>query len=149
VRPPDAIEPLKQSLSDRIRIVRLNAVFALLKMGFLSDQSDFSAAFNGAKAEYLAFLREFPTVYETRVDLGTYHAIHGEYPLALKEYQNAVKLRPERPLAYYYLGGTYARLGRLDEAAASFRQALEIDPQFRDAQQLLERVLAASGRDDD
>jgi predicted CXXCH cytochrome family protein len=146
VRSPSAVEPLKLKLSDRIRIVRLNAIFALLKMGFLSDDSSFSASFNSAKAEYLAFLREFPTVYETRVDLGTYHALHGEYRLALKEYQNAVKLRPERPAAHYFLGVTCARLGMLDEAVASFRQALEIDPHFRNTRQLLDQVLAAIGK---
>ncbi len=146
VRSASAVEPLKQRLSDPIRIVRLNAIFALLKMGFLSDDSSFSGSFNSAKAEYLSFLREFPTVYETRVDLGTYHALHGEYLLALKEYQNAVKLRPERPVAHYYLGVTYARLGMPDEAVASFRQALEIDPRFRNTQQLLDQVLAALGK---
>jgi len=149
VRSPSAVEPLKQMLSDRIRIVRLNAVFALLKMGFLSDDSSYSTLFNGAKAEYLAFLNEFPTVYETRVDLGTYHAIHGEYPLALREYRNAVKLRPERPAAYFFLGGTYARLGMLKEAAESFRQVLEIDPDFRNTKQLLDQVLAAIGKEKD
>jgi predicted CXXCH cytochrome family protein len=143
VRSPDAVGPLKQRLSDPIRIVRVNAIFALLKMGILSEPGSFSDAFNSAKSEYLAFLREFPTIYETRVDLGTYHAIHGEYDLALKEYLNAVKLRPERPAAYYYLGVTYARLGMLDEAVAAFRRALEIDPQFRNTRQLLDQVLAA------
>ncbi len=146
VRSPDAVGPLKQRLADPVRIVRLNAIFALLKMGFLSDDGSFSGPFNSAKAEYLAFLREFPTVYETRVDLGTYHALHGEYPLALKEYQNAVKLRPERPAAYYYLGGTYAKLGMLEEAVACFRQTLEIDSHFRNTQQLLDQVLAAIGK---
>ena len=143
VRSPDALLPLKQRLSDPVRIVRLNAVFALLKMGILSEDGGFAGPFQSAKGEYLAFLREFPTVYETRVDLGTYLALHGEYKLALKEYENAVKLRPERPLAYYYLGVTYARLGMLEEAVTGFRRTLEIDPQFRNARQLLDQVLAA------
>lgn len=70
---------MKQRLSEPIRIVRLNAIFALLKMGLLSHDSSFSGSFDSAKADYLSFLREFPTVQETRVGLGTYHALQGEY----------------------------------------------------------------------
>lgn len=137
---PSSVEPLKRKLSDPVRIVRLNAVFALIKMQILAITDGYAEAFDKAKKEYLAFLREFPTVYETRVDLGTFHALHGNYEEALSEYRNAIKLRPEGPLAHYYVGITCARLGLLDEALAGFREVLELEPGFRNTRELMEQV---------
>ncbi len=140
VRSPNSVEPLKRALHDPNRIVRLNAVFALMKLGLLEMQGADAAAFQQAKKEYEEFLRSFPDVYGIRVDLGTYHALQREYAQALVEYKNAVKLRPDQPLAHYYVGVTYAQLGSFGPALASFEQTLEIDPKFRNTVQLIDQV---------
>ncbi|MBI4471153.1 MAG: HEAT repeat domain-containing protein [Acidobacteria bacterium] len=140
VRSPAAVEPLKKQLADPNRIVRLNAVFALLKMGILEADGLASADFAKAKTEYLDFLKSFPDVYGIRVDLGTYYAVHRDYAQALKEYQNALKLRDDHPLAYYFLGVTYAQLGQFEAALGSFDQTLKIDPGFRNTQELAAKV---------
>lgn len=143
---PASIEPLKKKLSDPVRIVRLNSVFALIKLGFLAVTDRYREAYDRAKQEYVDFLKAFPTVYETRVDLGTFLAVHGKYEEALAEYINARKLRPEAPLAHYYIGITYARLGMLDEALESFGEVLAIDPNFRNTRELMEQVRRLKGK---
>ena len=140
VRSPAATESLKSALHDDNRIVRLNAVFALIKMGVLNLQGPDAGAFRLAKMEYEEFLKSFPDVYGIRVDSGTLHALQGEYAQALVEYENAVTLRPDLPLAYYYLGGTYVQLNRLDSALRSFQKVLELDPNFRDTRELVDQL---------
>ena len=141
-----AVEPLKKKLSDRNAAVRMNAVFALLKMGMLEIQGPEAEAFKKAKAEYKQFLLSFPTIYDIRVDLGTFNALHGDFAAALEEYKNAVKLRPELPAAHYYLGITYATMGQFEPALESLQKTLEIDPKFRNTEQLIQQVKAAMGR---
>jgi predicted CXXCH cytochrome family protein len=140
VRSARAAAPLKAKLSDANRIVRLNAVFALVKMGILQIDGPGAAEFQRVKAEYVEFLKSFPDVYSIRVDLGTYHAVHGQFEQALKEYKNALKLRDDDPRAYYFIGVTEARLGQLPEALRSFEQTLKLDPQFRNTRELMDRV---------
>jgi len=143
---PAAVEPLKKRLSDPARIVRLNAAFALIKLGFLEVTDRYADAYDKTRQEYVAFLKEFPTVYETRVDFGAYFAVNGKYEEALVEYKNARKLRPESPLAHYYIGVTCARLGLFDEALAGFDEVLKIDPNFRNTRELVEQVRKLKGK---
>ena len=140
VHSPASIEPLKFALHDENQIVRLNSVFALIKLGILGIQGPDADAFQRAKTEYERFLQSFPDIYGIRVDSGTVHALQGEYFQALVEYENAVKLRPELPLAHYYMGVTYTQLGRFDSALESFQKTLEIDPSFRNTRELIEQV---------
>jgi tetratricopeptide (TPR) repeat protein len=146
VQSPPSVEPLKEQLSNPVRIVRLNAVFALIKMGILELHDSHAAAYQKARQEYVDFLTEFPTVFETRVDLGTFLAVQGKYEEALAEYKNARKLRPESPLAHYYIGVTYAQLGLFDEALASFDEVLKIDPSFRNTRDLIRQIQELKSR---
>jgi len=142
VAPPEALAPLVRRLSDPVRIVRLNAIFALIKMGVLQPAKEYADAYNKARQEYVDFLQEFPTVFETRVDLGTYYAVQGRYEEALIEYRYARKLRPESPVAHYFIGVTYAQLGFLDQALESLQEALKIDPNFRNTTELIQQIRA-------
>ena len=146
VQSPASVEPLKKQLSDPVRIARLNAVFALIKMGMLELNDSYSEAYQKARQEYVDFLTEFPTIFETRVDLGTFLAVQGKYEEALAEYKNARKLRPESPLAHYYIGVTYAQLGLFDEALASFDEVLKLDPKFRNTRELIEQIKELKNR---
>jgi predicted CXXCH cytochrome family protein len=146
VRSIAAVEPLKRSLADPNRIVRLNAVFALIKMGIREVDGPASADYVRAKAEYLEFLKSFPDVYGIRVDLGTYYAVHGDYAQALKEYENSLKLRNDDPLAHYFIGVTHAQMGDLDAAMRSFKDTLNLAPDFRNTSELLDRVKRAMKR---
>lgn len=146
VRSEKARKPLIERLEDSHRIVRLNATFALLKMGILKLDGKAGRLLEAGKQEYLEFLNSFPDMYSVRVDHGTYHALHENYLLALQEYRNAVKLRPDLPLAYYYLGVTYGQLGLLPSAEQHFGLALQQDPEFRNTAELLAKVRQALGQ---
>jgi tetratricopeptide (TPR) repeat protein len=146
VRSQAAVEPLKRKLTDGNAAVRLNAVFALMKMNILELQGPEADTFRKVKAEYKQFLVSFPTIYDIRVDLGTFNALHGDYAAALQEYKNAVKLNPDLPTAYYYVGITYARIGQFEPALNNLQKALEIDPKFRNAAQLIQQIKELIGK---
>ena len=135
-----AVGPLKRKLSDGNASVRMNAVFALIKMGILDCEGPEAESYRSAKAEYKQFLMSFPTIYDIRVDLGTFNALHKDLPAALKAYQEAAKLHPDFPLAWYYIGVTYAQMGQFGSALENLQRALEIDPNFRNTAQLIQQI---------
>jgi tetratricopeptide (TPR) repeat protein len=58
----------------------------------------------------------------------------------------AVQCAPEDPAAHLNLGNAFARLGRREEAAASYRRALEADPEFAEAHNNLAELWLECGR---
>ena len=141
-----AVEPLKRKLSDPNAAVRMNAVFALIKMGILEIQGPEAETFQKAKAEYKQFLMSFPTIYDIRVDLGTFNALHKDLDAALKAYNEAARLRPELPTAYYYLGITYAQMGQFGPALENLQKTLAIDPKFRNTAQVIQQIKDLVGK---
>jgi tetratricopeptide (TPR) repeat protein len=57
-------------------------------------------------------------------DLGVNYTYMGEYEKALTKFQEALRLDPDNVDFYSNLGGTYINLNRLEEAQATFDQAL-------------------------
>jgi curved DNA-binding protein CbpA len=53
--------------------------------------------------------------------------------------QKAIQLEPSSPLHHYHLGLVYLVAGHDDKAKLCFRRALELDPDFPDAQKALQR----------
>ena len=58
----------------------------------------------------------------------------------------AVRLRPADAVARYNLGNILAGLGRLDDAAVQFREALRLNPGLREARVRLERLAGERAR---
>jgi tetratricopeptide (TPR) repeat protein len=65
---------------------------------------------------------------------------------ALQALAAAARCMPADAVAHLNLGNALARLGRLDEARASYGRALAIRPDFAEAHQNLGEVLVASGQ---
>jgi tetratricopeptide (TPR) repeat protein len=61
----------------------------------------------------------------------------------------AVECSPEDPAAHLNLGNALGRLGRLEEAAASYGRALDADPEFAEAHNNLAEVWLERGRLED
>ncbi len=57
----------------------------------------------------------------------------GQFEEAQAEYQQALALRPDYPLAYYNQGNLWRDGQRFDEALASYQKATELDPTYADA----------------
>ena len=58
-----------------------------------------------------------------------YLKVGGSKSKALKDAECCVKLRPDWPKGYSRLGAAQYALGRFDQALATYRRGLEIDPQ--------------------
>eukprot|EP00936_MAST-01D_sp_MAST-1D-sp1_P000303 g303.t1 len=58
-----------------------------------------------------------------------YLKVGGSKSKALKDAECCIKLRPDWPKGYNRLGAAQYALGRFDEALATYRRGLEIDPQ--------------------
>jgi len=59
---------------------------------------------------------------------------------ALEEFQRAIALVPEAPVPYRYAGDALERLGRWEEAIASYQSYLEKRPDSRDASEIRARI---------
>ena len=56
---------------------------------------------------------------------------------ALKNYQKALKVHPTEPNICYNIGRVHIELGRREESKTFFQKALQIDPTFKDARDVL------------
>jgi len=69
-----------------------------------------------------------------------YYIRYGDAAMAEAEIRRALEVAPQNEWAYLYLGDIYHWEGRVDEAAAMYEQALEIDPAFEGARQRLQAI---------
>jgi Flp pilus assembly protein TadD len=77
--------------------------------------------------------------------LGEHYLDNGKWALAGEQYRHAVDLVPDNPRAYNNLGLVYRGLDRLEDAAAAFQKAIDLEPtslHFRN----LGMVLAEAGK---
>ena len=69
----------------------------------------------------------------------------GSFSAALADYDRAIPLDGKNELLYYNRGQAYEKQGLLTGAADDFRKALEIKPDFADADAALKRVTGEGG----
>jgi tetratricopeptide (TPR) repeat protein len=65
---------------------------------------------------------------QTLVDRGIQDSQSGHYDQALKDFNDALKLKPNDPLLITYRGVVYYAKGQNDRAMQDFNQAIKIDP---------------------
>ena len=63
-----------------------------------------------------------------------------EYILAIAEFQNAIRLAPHWPAAYYSLGLVYEKTGKFPEALARFQEYIRLSPNSSDAAQIGDNI---------
>jgi Tfp pilus assembly protein PilF len=83
---------------------------------------------------------------EASFNAGLAHLRENRPVLALEQFKKAIKEDPKNAYAYKGLGLTYAQLGKLSDATASFRKALEINPYYVDVRNDLGSALVLSGK---
>jgi superkiller protein 3 len=85
---------------------------------------------NGEAAKALPFLeiavKSFPDEFDTRFALGRAHTAMGNFPLAIEQFEAAVKLRPEIAEGFYQLGLALQKNGQRVEAKAAFTKTQEL-----------------------
>ncbi len=72
-------------------------------------------------------VKENPSA-ENYLTLSNNYCLAGEFAKCLEAAQKALELRPGYAAAYINAGGAYISLGRLEDAIASVKKALEFDP---------------------
>lgn len=77
---------------------------------------------------------------EPRLELARTQMELGRWQQALQSLQQANRQDPMRPETHYLLGMLYERQGRLNEAAAEYQRALELDPNHTAARMRLQRL---------
>ena len=64
----------------------------------------------------------------------------GNHAGAIAHYQRALQLDPGQAETHYDLGVTLARAGRMPEAIEQWKQALQLNPDYTDAQNALKQL---------
>ena len=87
-----------------------------------------------ALENYLLWEREFPKDFIPYLNAGSIYAAQGQYEKAIADTRTCLQIEPNDVLVYSNLGGSYLNVNRLDEAKATFDQALAFkldDPALR------------------
>jgi tetratricopeptide (TPR) repeat protein len=82
---------------------------------------------------------------ETHANLGLIRMRKGEYELAKREFEKAVKENPHYPDLQYYLGVAYERLGEFDKSISTLQKAIDINPDYVEARCYLVICLEEKG----
>ena len=83
---------------------------------------------------YLLWEREFPKDFIPYLNAGSIYATQGQYEKAIADTRTCQQIEPNDVLVYSNLGSFYLNVNRLDEAKATFDQALALkldDPALR------------------
>ncbi len=89
--------------------------------------------------------RNSPDEVDTCLKLGNVYANSGRLEDALKEYEKAIKVRPNNARLYCAMGNAYQRRGEIDEAEKAYRKAIGISPQYLKAHESLAWVYEKKG----
>ncbi|MEM7406751.1 MAG: sulfotransferase [Pseudomonadota bacterium] len=93
-----------------------------------------------ALAELDALLTRFPDDADVAIDVGTAARLIGDVELAYTCFQRGLGTYPNDPVLANNLGSCLVDLGRMSEAEAFLRKAVEVDPNQADAWYNLARV---------
>jgi len=77
---------------------------------------------------YAKLLETAPNSAKSHYSIGVEYAADGDDVRAIEEYDRAIAIFPLYAEAYRNRGNALARLGRREEAMASYRQCLRFDP---------------------
>jgi Tfp pilus assembly protein PilF len=80
---------------------------------------------------------------DIQYDLGIYFEQHNNFTNAFNCFSNAIVLRPDSAVEQFGLAHTLANLGQLTAAAAHYREALRMDPNYADAKTEFARFLTS------
>ncbi|MEO8520856.1 MAG: tetratricopeptide repeat protein, partial [Acidobacteriota bacterium] len=71
-----------------------------------------------------------PDDWLLNMQLGAHYLDGGKWAQAGEQFRHAVELVPDNPRAYNNLGLVYRGLGKLDDSAAAFQKAIDLEPTF-------------------
>lgn len=137
------VPPVEDPLRDELRQLD-EAAPSLLERGIELQQAGRT---QDAIAAHERALQLDPKLVRAHINLITLYGETGDFQKAEEHYQAAVKLNPHQfPDAYYDHGVLLMKEGKLADAEAAFRKALEINPNYADAHNNLGFLLERQGK---
>lgn len=122
----------------------LPLVFVLLNvtLGCDSGQSGYGSKKSGKTAD-APLMTPASSSARMENDEGTGHYQQGHWDVAMEHYQKAVKADPNSAAVHYNVALTLDKMGKHEDATASFKKALELapnDPSIKDSEILKKHV---------
>ena len=84
-----------------------------------------------------------PVLFNIR---GACYADLGQLDVAVTNYNEAIKIKPDYAKAHFNLGGSLHELGQLKAAVKSYEKTLEIEPGYAEAHNNLGNVFKSSNK---
>lgn len=79
--------------------------------------------------------------FDDLIELSDFYILSQKFDEAIKMLKKAEKIKKMAPKLYYNLGIAYESLNEKSAARDAFRLALKIDPDFKAAQEHLDRLI--------
>ena len=105
--------------------------------------------YDEAEEHYESALRTAPNFKEALDSLGGLLLAQERYGEAVERYQTLAKVEPDNAITHSQIGIALFKIGRAEEALASFDRALSLDPTLEPARNYRERVLKSVTKGDE
>ena len=79
--------------------------------------------------------------FQDLIELSDFYILSQKFDEAIKVLKRAEKIKKNDPRLHYNLGIAHEALNEMSEAKDSFRNALKLDPDFKSAQEHLDRLI--------
>lgn len=86
---------------------------------------------------WVATAKTAPSSFVNHNNLGDMYARHGNYEMAITEFNRAIEINPVYASAYHNIGNVYVQMGKIPEAIESYKKAIEIAPSLWQSNQNL------------
>lgn len=100
-----------------------------------------------AEEEYKNVIALNPDRKEAHMNLGSLLGRQGRFQDALDSYRSAIYLSPADPRIHFNIGLVFVATGNREGAMQALRAALRLDPDYTDAERLLEEVVTLEDPD--
>jgi len=81
------------------------------------------------------------TDFDDLIELSDFYILSQKFEEAIKSLRKAEKIQKNNPRLYYNLGIAYEGLNEKDKARDCFRLALKLNPEYKSAQEHLDRLI--------
>ncbi len=138
-------EALLKACSDEIRLVRIQAVSAVLMFPENSFSPEQLAVVKSAEKEYVTSMTSRTDNWSNYYNLGIYYQNQGETQQALQSYETSANLYPEAIMPLINSSVLYSYIGNAAKAKENLEKAVSVDPGNEAANLNLGLLLAEQG----
>ena len=137
---------LLKACSDEIRLVRIQAVDAILLFPESSFTAEQLAVVKKAENEYVTSITARSDSWSNHYNLGIYYQNKGNTEKALESYETAARLYPDALMPLINSSVIYSYVGNQQKAEENLHKAIAVDPKNEAANLNLGLLLAEQGR---